>query len=192
MREQILNEASTIDALIVLRFLKKLTTPFEKMEAFKLGIIDASGNVLRKRKTLGKEKELEAFTLLDRVVINLKKILSKIPGGKSRLASYAAALWLLKEEKNLQEYLKDPELLYESFYDHMILVNEDKQKVKKFFEDGEGITNNVGSGNIAGTGHDGQDPLVPKKTQKKLQKQLLRRKTFNDFTEENDPDPSTD
>ena len=41
-----------IDLLITYRIIKLLTTPFESTEAYKLGIIDKNGKVLRKTKEL--------------------------------------------------------------------------------------------------------------------------------------------
>ena len=115
-----------IDAFITFRFLKLLVTPFNKTEAFKLGIIDERGKVLRKYKTLERIEERKAYTILHRLVFNIKKLLEKLPGGKSRLASYAAALFLIKEhvneyhdsngklvEKEFYKYLKDNDLLEE-------------------------------------------------------------------------------
>ena len=49
-----------IDALITYRIVKLLTTPFERQEAFKYGIIDKDGKVLKKSKTLKTEKERKA------------------------------------------------------------------------------------------------------------------------------------
>lgn len=115
-----------IDAFITFRFLKLLVTPFDKTEAFKLGIIDNRGKVLRRYKTLERIEERQAYTILHRLVFNIKKLIEKIPGGKSRLASYAAALFLIKEhvaemndsdgqllEKEFYKYLKDNDLLEE-------------------------------------------------------------------------------
>ena len=115
-----------IDAFITFRFLKLLVTPFEKTEAFNLGIIDKRGKVLRKYKTLERIEERQAYTILHRLVFNIKKLIEKVPGGKSRLASYAAALFLIKEhvneyhdsdgkliEKEFYKYLKDNDLLEE-------------------------------------------------------------------------------
>ena len=39
-----------IDLLITYRIIKLLTTPFEKQDAYRLGIIDKNGKVLRKTK----------------------------------------------------------------------------------------------------------------------------------------------
>ena len=115
-----------IDAFITFRFLKLLVTPFNKTEAFKLGIIDERGKVLKKYKDLERIEERRAYTILHRLVFNIKKLIEKVPGGKSRLASYAAALFLIKEhvreyqdsdgqlvEKEFYKYLKDNDLIEE-------------------------------------------------------------------------------
>ena len=91
-----------IDLLITYRVIKMLVTPFEKQPAYALGIIDNNGKVLRKARTLKTAKEKEAYTLLHRFVFNLKRLINVVPGGKSKLGTYAAALGLLlKEGKDL-------------------------------------------------------------------------------------------
>ena len=98
----------------VYQFIKKLVTPFEKTDAFKLGIIDKNGKILKKRRDLeGKEKE--AYTLSDTLIWNIKKLIGKVPGGKSRIASYAAALFLIKEQTG--EYKIDDEGIELQFFD---------------------------------------------------------------------------
>ena len=82
----------------VYQFLKKLVTPFEKTKAFELGIIDEKGKILKRRRDLKGDEEKDAYTLSDTLIWNIKKLMGKIPGGKSRIASYAAALFLIKEE----------------------------------------------------------------------------------------------
>ena len=47
-----------IDLFVTYRFLKLLTTPFEKTEAFKLGIIDEKGNRVKKPKSTQPAVEL--------------------------------------------------------------------------------------------------------------------------------------
>ena len=117
-----------IDAFITFRFLKLLVTPFDKTEAFKLGIIDNRGKVLRRYKTLERIEERQAYTILHRLVFNIKKLIEKVPGGKSRLASYAAALFLIKEHVS-EMHDCDGELLEKEFYkylkEHDLLVEED-------------------------------------------------------------------
>ena len=91
-----------IDLMITYRVIKMLVTPFEKQEAFKLGIIDSKGKVLRKHKTLTTAKEKNSYTLLHRFVFNLKRIMNAIPGVKSKIGTYAVALgMLLREDKNI-------------------------------------------------------------------------------------------
>ena len=84
----------------VYQFLKKLVTPFEKTKAFELGIIDEKGKILKRRRDLEGDEEKSAYNLSDTLIWNIKKLMGKIPGGKSRLASYAAALWLIKEQQD--------------------------------------------------------------------------------------------
>ena len=90
-----------VDLFVVYRFLKLLVTPWQKQEAYKLGIIDKNGKALKKARDLGKESEKAAFTLLHRLVFNLKRIMNKIPGVRTQLGTYATALFLLKEHYNL-------------------------------------------------------------------------------------------
>ena len=105
-----------VDTLIVFRILKMLTTPWEKYDAFKLGLIDKKGSRIKDKKIESK-KEKSAFTLLHRLVFNLKKIVNKVPFGKTAFASYAVALLLLKEETKLDEDQMDE--LCEKFYRHL-------------------------------------------------------------------------
>jgi len=99
-----------IDLLITYRIVKLLVKPFDKQEAFKYGIIDKDGNVLKKFKTLKTEKERKAYTILHRFVFNLKRILRRVGLG-SRLGSFAVALALLIKEN--KEY-EDKKILIES------------------------------------------------------------------------------
>lgn len=92
-----------VDLFLVYSFIRKLVTPFEKWEAYKLGIIDEKGNILIKRKDFLKKAQRDAFGIFDLMVLNLKKILAKVPGGSSRFASYAAALFLIKEWQHFSE-----------------------------------------------------------------------------------------
>ena len=93
-----------VDLLITYRVIKLLVTPFEKQEAFKYGIIDKDGKVLKKYKTLKTEKERRSYTLLHRFVFNLKRILQRVGLG-SKLGSFAVALALLiKEDKKYAEH----------------------------------------------------------------------------------------
>ena len=91
-----------VDNLVAYRVLSMLVTPFDQTKAYKLGIIDANGKVLRKSTELKTDEERESYTYLHRLVFNLKRILAKLPGGDSKLKNIVAALFLIKEcyEKN--------------------------------------------------------------------------------------------
>ena len=93
-----------IDLLITYRIVKLMATDFKDQEAFKYGIIDANGKVLRKSATLGLQKELDSYTVLHRFVFNLKRVLSKF-GLKSSISNFAVALaFVLKENQELIQY----------------------------------------------------------------------------------------
>ena len=117
--------ASIGNIYFVYQFLKKLVTPFEKTEAFKLGIIDKDGKILKKRRDLETKEEKSAYNLSDTLVWNLKKILGKIPFGKSKLASYAAALWLIKEQDNGKIFVNEKELEAQ-FFDYFEKLQSDE------------------------------------------------------------------
>ena len=95
--ENLITEGAAIDLFVAYRFLRILTTPWEDQPAFKLGIIDKDGKLLKKSKWLKTTDEKEAFTLLHRLIFNLKRILSKIPGVRTKIGTYATALYLLKQ-----------------------------------------------------------------------------------------------
>ena len=72
-----------IDLFVTYRFIKLLTTPFEKSEAFKLGIIDKDGNRIKAPKSTKPAVELvtseqkAAYTILHKLVFNIKKYFPK-------------------------------------------------------------------------------------------------------------------
>lgn len=90
------------DLVYTFRFLKLLVTPFNKTKAFELGIIDDKG-VRQKDVKMDSTEKKSAFTTFHRLVFNIKKIMAKAPGGGTRLASYAAALFLIKEKLELSD-----------------------------------------------------------------------------------------
>ena len=114
-----------IDLFVTYRFLKLLTTPFDKTDAFNLGIIDEKGNRIKKPKSTQPAVELatveqkNSYTILHKLVFNIKKIFMKVPGLRTKVGTYAAALFLLKDtfkesvddkdmfEKEFMKYLKE-------------------------------------------------------------------------------------
>jgi hypothetical protein len=124
---------SMMDLIATALLMKKLVTPFEQWPAFKLGLIDEKGHILIKRKDRNTLQTQSGLSSLDIVALNLKKLIAKIPGGSTRIASLAAALLLIKEhsveamnEETLQNMLQN-------------CIQEDAP------------VNNVGGGQVAGT-----------------------------------------
>ena len=77
-----------VDTYITYRIITTLTKPWKEQDAYEFGIIDDKGKVLRKSRELRTSKEKKSYSILE-----------KIPGGKSKIGSYAiAALVFLKEE----------------------------------------------------------------------------------------------
>lgn len=97
---------SAADLVYTIRFLKLLVTPFEKMGAYKAGIIDADGKKnpdFNTLKTDDREAYRTHYTPFIRLVINLKRIMAKAPGGQSVIARYGAALALIREHGELSD-----------------------------------------------------------------------------------------
>ena len=112
-----------IDLFVTYRFLKLLTTPFEKTEAFKLGIIDEKGNRVKLPKSTRPAVELatveqkNAYTILHKLVFNIKKIFAKVPGLRTKVGTYAAALFLLKD--TFKESVDDPDMFEKEFMKYL-------------------------------------------------------------------------
>jgi hypothetical protein len=143
--------ARIVDLFLVYNFVSRLITPYDQWDAYKLGIIDEKGKVLRKRNTLTTDEEKKAWGYFDILANNIKKIIQKLPGGESKLVSYAAAGLLLKEQAKLES------------------MNE--EEIEKFIH--EEMANVVGDGKVAGLGV-GSQGEPPKKT--KMKTNVVRRK----------------
>jgi hypothetical protein len=104
-----------IDLFVTYRFIKLLVTPFNKTDAYELGIIDENG--YRTDKVLRLAKEKNAYTVLHKLVFNIKRIFSKVPGLRTRLGTYAAALFLLKD--TFKEEIEDPQMFEKEFMKYL-------------------------------------------------------------------------
>jgi len=142
-----------VDLAAIYLFLKRLVTPFDQWDAYKTGLIDKDGKVIVDKANRTPEQE-KSFGYFDRLVANLKKLLGKVPGGKTRIASFAAALLLLRE-KNLDP--DDIDYLEECLHHYM-------KEAEMLVEEGEGgPTNSTAMG--PGMGDDPQ--AFPKKKRRK-------------------------
>jgi len=116
-----------IDLFVTYRFIKLLVTPFEKTPAFKLGIIDKDGNRIVKQgkgilrqtvpEPLRTSEEKSAYTVLHKLVFNIKKLFAKVPGLRTKLGTYAAALFLLKD--TFKESVDDPDVFEKEFMKYL-------------------------------------------------------------------------
>lgn len=128
-----------LDSILVYNFIKRLVSDFKDWDAFKTGVIDEEGNVLISSKERTSEQR-KSFKTYDVMIRNMKLLLAKIPGGRSKLATFAAALFLIKESEKFHNenmnFLKEScDLL--DYINNFEIMNEDAP------------ANNVGSGNIA-------------------------------------------
>jgi len=112
-----------IDLFVTYRFLRLLTTPFEKTDAYKLGIIDKTGNRIRKPKStqvaveLNTTEQQNSYTILHKLVFNIKKLFAKVPGLRTKVGTYAAALFLLKD--TFKEHVEDPDMFEKEFMKYL-------------------------------------------------------------------------
>lgn len=146
-----------VDLFIVYKILRKLTSSFTEWEAYEKGIIDEDGNILIDSATRNKSVKLRnSFSKLDLLVLKLKKLIMKQPLVARKFATMAAALWLIKEDYDIDENLLNEENLMNRT---KFLYEEEGGDV------GHAPTNNVSK--VAGL----KNPGVPKN----IQKTILRR-----------------
>lgn len=131
-----------IDNLLAYRILSMLVTPFEESDAFKLGIIDAKGKILKKQNQLTTPEEKDAYTYLQRLVFNLKRLLNKLPGGDKYTKNLIAAYFLIKES---YQHNDDSDLesrfttLLETIDQKNIILVEEEILVNKFLDEEGGV-----------------------------------------------------
>lgn len=104
-----------IDLAYAVKFLRILSSSWEDLDAYKTGVIDNAGNILVKKHEQT-EAQKDSYSKFDVLVWNLKKLLDKVPFGKSALVRYSAALALLRENvNNDNEFLN----IMENFYKYL-------------------------------------------------------------------------
>jgi hypothetical protein len=94
-----------VDNAIATRILYLLNLPFQQWPAYRQGIIDHDGKIV-------KQKESDDWTMLHRLVARLKMLLAKIPGGNSHLGTMLASYLLVKENiENDGEHLTESDII---------------------------------------------------------------------------------
>jgi hypothetical protein len=127
-----------IDIFLIYQFLRRLVTPFESWDAYKTGLIDKDGKIIVDKQNRTQEQN-KSWGYYDRLLANLKKLLAKVPGGRTRLASFAAALLLLREQNLDPDDMDYLEECLNSYMEEAELLSEE-------------IVNVVGDGKVAGLG----------------------------------------
>ena len=181
--------SNLVDTVVVFRILKKLTTPWEKTKAFQAGLLDKKGNILVKKADRTPEQK-KAYSTLDRLVFNLKRLLQKVPGGGSQIGSYVAALALLKEYVEEESNKETSKVLLEKMEEHNLAPSiKHDLSTKEGFLDAfeEEFIREMNSGAGIGGAFDGAQtnaasnvtgmaaPTGPGKKKKGIEKVLRRR-----------------
>lgn len=170
--------AAIVDNLIAYRVLSMLVKPFEETDAYKLGIIDATGKNLIKSRDLKTSEQKDAYTYLHRLVFNLKKLLNKLPGGESKLKNLVAAFFLLKESYPKRSVVVDEARLMSiiKLLDEGVILAEELLVVQDFMLMEDAV---AGPANVTGAGVSTDAPVIRRRFARfKVEDQNL----FNKFT----------
>lgn len=154
--------SNTINIFMLYQFLRRLVQPFDQWPAFKLGIIDAKGEVLIPSIKFTEPSQYKAWGKFDVLVRNLKRLLAKVPGGQSVMGSYAAAFLLLKEGED-QLGNASEEALQKSIED--ILKDLEGLNLDDLIDESEAPTNVAGG--VAGAESVAQRKLLRRRANKK-------------------------
>lgn len=103
------------DSIYAYRFIRLMQKKFSEWEAFKTGIIDDKGNVLRRPKT---DEEKSSYTPFHGAVRSLKKMVSAVPGA-STWATISGSISAIgarfgMSESDIQMVQADYQYLYEA------------------------------------------------------------------------------
>ena len=124
-----------IDNIIALRIVWLLVTPIENTDAFKLGLLDKDGKTVRKAKTA---EEKNATSALHRLVWNLKRVISLVPGGSTRIGSLGAAYLLMRECKqenwSIQELEFHTKERFSSLCESAVVQPEAEKELDELFD----------------------------------------------------------
>jgi len=106
------------NAFVAYKFLKILSTPFKKTDAYKTGVLDKDGNQLIRRKNFSSEQK-KSYNIFHHLIYKLKKIMHKVPVLKSRIGSFATALWFIKQTIKEEYGESEATMIEEVFLDYL-------------------------------------------------------------------------
>ena len=109
------SQIEDIDSIISFIFLKKLMTPITQSKSYKFGLVDNVGRNIKQPET---KEEKEAYTLLDKTIFKIKRLLG------SKLSQLHAFLYLKTMNGN-------------SFYNKLVAKGsvESKAEIKRIKRD---------------------------------------------------------
>lgn len=113
------------DLAYAFRFVRMLVLDWKSWDAYKEGLIDEDGKRIKSVK-IDSDAKRNAYTPFIRLCANVKRLLSKVPGGGSKLGSFAAALYLIKERYSLSDSQLEKGL-HKVGIDTLDFMNEDNQ-----------------------------------------------------------------
>ena len=114
-----------VDLAYTFRFIRMLVLDWKSWDAYKQGVIDENGK-RNKDVKLDTDEKKNSYTHFIRLCANVKRLLNKVPGGSSKLGSFAAALYLVKEKYSLSDN-KLRKILRESGFDSSDILAEENQ-----------------------------------------------------------------
>ena len=113
------------DLAFTFRFIRMLVMDWKDWDAYKAGVIDENGK-RNKSVRLDDDEKKSSYTPFIRLAANVKRLLGKIPGGSTKLGSFAAALFLIKEKYNLSDKQLD-KILEECGVDQLDMMLESSE-----------------------------------------------------------------
>lgn len=165
-----------IDNAIALRILTMLVKPFRDTQAYKLGIIDANGKNLISSSQLNSQQK-EAYTYLDKLVFNIKKIINLLPGGETKLKNLTAGMFLFREAHRKHQQEVDSALLEKVLtrLEAGVIFVEEELLVSEFLQLQEDIAN------VTGAGVATNEPVIRKRPPRRIAGFVVGDKVFKNF-----------
>lgn len=88
--------SSVLNLIALGKFLSYLNKDWKSFDAYKAGVIDASGRLLVTSRTMTRQQK-RTYGAFERIMFNLKRLLEKVPGGSSQIGRIATSLYLLRD-----------------------------------------------------------------------------------------------
>lgn len=135
--------SSTLNKYYAYKFIFLLTQKWEDTKAYKEGIIDKNGNVLKKISQMN-SSEKSTYNRFVRLVFSIKRMLQKIPFAQSTIGRYASAVALLQEDyidncdMILMEYITENNLQKNAIFQQLPVyffenVDYNSSNIKTYF-----------------------------------------------------------